>query len=587
VILSIGSDLPSFKSVRFQPGLNVLLSDKSPHSGEKQTRNSAGKSSLIEIIHFLLGARASPDSLLRNPALLQFTFRGTFKIGGNEITVGRSGSEPSRIIVEKDAAERMGLKPRRHKESGLTYVTNENWKEFLGHGLFGLPSQIKGSAYEESFTPGFRSLLSYFARRRGGFTRPEKHSEEQPTWDWQVNISYLLGLDWRIPFDLQKVREQERQLEELKKIAKGGTVAELIGTVAELRPKVTVAEASAARLREQLANFQVLDSYRDLSNRAAWARSEMLEIERRAVSLKQTLAYLQRAIREEHAPKREDLSRLYEAVGVELPEAARRRFDEVEAFHESVVENRRARLQEETSQIQAQISDGERRSAELDHERSEILRFLDGRGALEDFTALQEKLATLDVEAATLRSRFKAAEVLEGKRTELEIDRANIKRRLQEDYRSRKNKLDQAILFIGRTIGELYEDRTGEFVVDATDSGPDFRIAIQGDRGGGISQMEIFCFDLALLHITGRENRGPGFLLHDSHLFDGVDERQVALALKLGAATATTIKGQYIVTMNSDVFDRLPLSLDRTEIVLPTRLSDEGENGGLFGFRFD
>jgi hypothetical protein len=41
--------------------------------------------------------------------------------------------------------------------------------------------------------------------------------------------------------------------------------------------------------------------------------------------------------------------------------------------------------------------------------------------------------------------------------------------------------------------------------------------------------------------------------------------------------------------MNSDIFDRLPLAgtVDRTKAVLTTRLSDETESGGLFGFRFD
>jgi uncharacterized protein YydD (DUF2326 family) len=589
VILAIESDLPTFKSVRFHDGLNVLLSDKSPRSGEKQTRNSAGKSSLVEIVHFLLGSRAGPSLLLRNQALVEFTFRGTFRIAGNELTIARSGSDASKILVDEEAASRAGLKPRKDKKTGLHYISNETWKEFLGHWMFGLPSQIKGSAYEEPFTPSFRSLIAYFARRRGGFTRPEKQAEEQLTWDWQVNLSYLLGLDWRIPFDLQKVRERERQLEELRKAARDGTVGKVIGTVAELRPKVTVAEAKTAKLREDLASFRVLDSYRDMSDRAASIRSDMLAIERRAVSLKQTLDHLQNALEDERAPQHEDLTRLYAAVGVELPDAAKRRFSEVEVFHQSVIENRRARLQEEIAEVESQIADGERRSAELDGQRSDILRFLDGHGALEDFTDLQEKLAALEVEAASLRDRFKAAEMLEGNKTQLDIDRANIKRRLQEDHQARKSKLDQAILLIGRAIGELYEDRTGEFVVDATDSGPEFRITIQGDQGGGISQMEIFCLDLALFFITGKEKRGPGFLIHDSHLFDGVDGRQVAQALQLGASTAEIIGGQYIVTMNSDIFDGLPLlpEIDRLKMLLPTRLSDEGETGGLFGLRFD
>ena len=38
----------------------------------------------------------------------------------------------------------------------------------------------------------------------------------------------------------------------------------------------------------------------------------------------------------------------------------------------------------------------------------------------------------------------------------------------------------------------------------------------------------IFCFDLMLADLATRRGLSPGFLIHDSHLFDGVDERQVA-----------------------------------------------------------
>ncbi|UUZ71241.1 DUF2326 domain-containing protein [Polaromonas sp. P1(28)-8] len=126
----------------------------------------------------------------------------------------------------------------------------------------------------------------------------------------------------------------------------------------------------------------------------------------------------------------------------------------------------------------------------------------------------------------------------------------------------------------------------GRFVVHATDNGPEFGISIEGDRGGGISNIEIFCFDLALFKVVTKRLGGPTFLLHDSHLFDGVDERQIAGALLLGME-ATQGKGlQYIVTMNSDIFERLPLpkTIDPGEVVLDTRLSDQGEAGGLLAF---
>jgi uncharacterized protein YydD (DUF2326 family) len=208
---------------------------------------------------------------------------------------------------------------------------------------------------------------------------------------------------------------------------------------------------------------------------------------------------------------------------------------------------------------------------------------------LEDHLALAVEQSDLEARTGALRERFKAAEILEGEGTQLEIDRAKLKRRLQADHQQRKDALDRAIIIIAEAIVELYDDRQGRFEVEATDNGPEFAISIEGDRGGGISNMEIFCFDLALFRIVADRLGGPGFLVHDSHLFDGVDERQVATALLLGKRAAEAQAQQYIVTMNSDIFDRLPLApeIDRAAVVLPTRLSDDGEAGGLFGFRFE
>jgi uncharacterized protein YydD (DUF2326 family) len=591
MILSIESSIPTFKTVRFREGLNVLLADTRPGATEKQTRNSAGKTSLIEIIHFLFGADCNPDSLFRTPALVEHSFSGTLLIGGETVKIERSGSAPSKIFVLEGGHERPELPLKTDRSTGRLFVSNANWRVFLGHVLFGMPSDLEGSVFDESFTPSFRSIFSYFVRRRnsGAFLRPERHAEQQQRWDWQVNLSFLLGLDWLIPSEFQKLRARERTLEELKKAVKGGVLGKVVGTVAELRPQVTVAETKARRLRDQLANFEVLDSYRDLSRRAARAKTEMQALGRASVSLQETLEHLERSLAAELPPDRTDLQRLYAAAGVELPGVALRRFEDVSRFYDSVVENRRTHLQQEIAETRRRISEGDAQMTVLDAQRRDILKMLEGRGALEDFLTLQRELAELDASAASLRERFKAAEMLEGQSTQLDLDRVNLKRRLQEDHHERKEALEKAILIIAEAINELYDDRSGGFVVEATDNGPEFRISIEGDRGGGISNMEIFCLDFALLKLVAARGSGPGFLAHDSHLFDGVDERQIARALLLGWRTVEGERLQYIVTMNSDIFDRLPLpnDIERSEVVLSARLSDETETGGLFGFRFD
>ncbi|WP_075207632.1 ABC-three component system protein [Archangium violaceum] len=591
MIRAIESSIPTFKPVRFHAGFNVLLADTRPDSTLGQTRNSAGKTSLVEIVHFLLGANVDKDSLFKTAALVGHTFYGDFLIGGESIRVARTGLEPSRFFLLNGSASRFPLSVKVEKGTGREYVSQDSWRSFLGHKMFDLPLERANTIYDESFTPSFRSMFSYFARRRstGGFLNPEKQSTAQQRSDYQVNLSYLLGLDWRIPHEFEKVRVRERTLTELKKAAKGGALGAVLGTAAELRPQVTIAETRAQKLREQLANFEVLDSYRDLSRRAAKAKTDMQAIGREVVSLHESREHLERSLEAEQPPAKSDLERLYAAVGLELPGVALRRFADVDRFYESVIGNRRSHLRQEIEDVRARIADGELRMAKLDTERSELLRALEGRGALEDFLKLQGDLATLEASAAALRERFKAAEMLEGEATKLDIDRINLKRRLQEDHQQRYALIDEAIIIIADAIAALYDDRAGRFIIDATDNGPEFRISIEGDRGGGISNMEIFCLDLALMRLVGDRLGGPGFLIHDSHLFDGVDPRQVARALVLGAQVAESRQQQYIVTMNSDIFGNLPLpsELDLQRAVLPTRLSDETDTGGLFGFRFE
>ncbi len=80
----------------------------------------------------------------------------------------------------------------------------------------------------------------------------------------------------------------------------------------------------------------------------------------------------------------------------------------------------------------------------------------------------------------------------------------------------------------------------------------------------------------------------PGFLLHDSHLFDAMDERQIANAIEVGARLSQQHGFQYIIMMNSDRIPDRDFSagfvFDRH--VIQPHLTVETETGGLYGFRF-
>ena len=101
MIKKISSSLSSFKEIEFYDGLNVLIAKKESGATDRQTRNRAGKSSLIEIIHFLFGANTDKKSLFRTKTLIDESFRLDFDLQGEEFAVNRKGNQPSRVATNK------------------------------------------------------------------------------------------------------------------------------------------------------------------------------------------------------------------------------------------------------------------------------------------------------------------------------------------------------------------------------------------------------------------------------------------------------------------------------------------------------
>lgn len=587
MIRYINSDLASFKTLRFKPGLNILLADKSEGASDRQSRNGAGKTSFVELVHFLFGAEARKDSIFRSEALSKWTFDVAIDINGSTITVSRNGTKPSRILLT-GPVETWPIPPQLVEQAGLLELSNESWKANLGHLWFGLPIPKDDDA--ERFQPSFRSLFSYFARRQlsGGFQHPMQYSTKQQPWDQQVSISYLLGLDWTISARFQELRVKEKLAKGLRQAARSGDLGRFFGKTADLRTRLAIAESRAERLRKQLDKFEVVPEYKALEHEANDLTREIDALNVENVLDGDLLQQLRASLLEESAPSLDDVTKLYAEAGVVLPDIVRRRFDEVERFHRSIIENRRAHLKAEILSAEARINKRDQRITALDRRRQQIMSILHSGGALEHYTRLREEAGRAEAEVEGLRQRLETAERVESTKAELDIERANLTKALRDDIRERTYIIREAILAFESLSESLYE-KAGILTISETANGPQFEAHIDGQRSKGITNMQIFCFDLMLTEISLRHGRGPGFLIHDSHLFDGVDERQIAKALQLGAERAEAAGFQYIVTMNSDILPREGFSrgFNIHDYVLETKLTDATDTGGLFGLRFE
>ncbi len=573
MISRIFSSLVTFKGLEFKPGLNILIARKETGASDKQTRNRAGKTSLIEIVHFLTGSDVGKDSLFRLKELVNESFGMEFDLIGDKLLVERSGHQKSKVRVKGASF----LKDK-------TSLSNTEWVELLGEKMFGLHQLPENGGR----MPTFRSLFAYFVRRQlsGAFTTPEKQATMQQAGDYQVALLFLLGLDWRIASDWQKVRDREKTLAELRKAASAGAFGSIVGKASDLRTQLTVAEARLQDLKSQVAAFRVLPQYREMEAEADRLTRTLNELSNANVIDLAAIRDLERAMQTEAPPPLEDLESLYAEAGVVLPGVAIRRYKDVRSFHESVIRNRRDYLAGELEAARQRVAVREQEKLRLDERRAAVLEVLQSYGALDQFSKLQGEVGRIEAEVESLRQRFEAAEQLEGTKNELDIERNRLTLRLRRDFAEQKARLSEAILAFEETSRRLYES-AGSMTIEETFNGPAFRFPMQGSRSKGIKNMQIFCFDMMLMRLCAKRGIGPGFLIHDSHLYDGVDGRQVVSALKVGAKTAEELGFQYIVTMNEDdAFKESIEGFDLRKHILPVTLTDAKEDGGLFGFRF-
>jgi len=588
VIRFVASDDAKFKTITFARGMNIVLADVTKSSTDHDSRNGSGKSSLVRTFHFLLGGNAAKGSFFRKPELAKSSFALGLELDGTDVTIVRSGRDANtHLYSEEDGILRSDAFPELTEEGkapeGWEKISLAQWKERLARAFFGLKSDLP------KYSPSMRSLLAYLVRREegGGFGQPFKHQYIQQAWDSQVALSFLLDLDWRIPAAFEQVRDDQKSIDSLKKAARDGSFGVDIGSAAELRTEAAVARQRATDLRAQASEFSVVDQYSNFESEADRLTRRLRDLRDSDAVDRDLLTDIVEAADSEVPPGAAELERLWEQVNVVLPDHIRSTYEEVKEFHESVIANRQLYLSREADLARTRLAERHAERERLDGRRAELMQLLSSGGALEQFMALEAEVARAEGDVRELQGRYELAENLESSKAKAEGRRRELLLQLQGDHHDRSERLDRAIVLFEQYSQTLYDERRGSLVVHETLKGPEFEVEIAGKGSVGIDSMQILCFDLMLMSLLADRRSGPGFLVHDSHIFDGVDERQVAAAVELGAQLAGDLNFQYIVTMNSDAVPNFPKGFDFSALVNEVRLTDAAEDGGLFGFRFD
>ena len=227
------------------------------------------------------------------------------------------------------------------------------------------------------------------------------------------------------------------------------------------------------------------------------------------------------------------------------------------------------------------------RSAELDRldqQRDNALRTLDAGGALDELNALRIELGEAEQRRAALDLQIEQARDLDARKQELKLEQSTIRSDAARELTISREKLDRISDRFTFKMRQLY-GKDAALTVAVDDAGYLFSIRAAGSGSTGVDRMTMFCFDLTMLEEGILTGHHPDFLVHDSTVFDGVDPRQRAGAMRFAQQMVAQTNGQYICTINSNDVPQEVLGEDWFQAGVVRTVLDT-EVGGLIGRAF-
>ena len=586
MIRSVRSNKATFRPVKFEPGFNVVLADRTDKSSQKDSRNGAGKSLLVEIIHFCLGGSAGTS--LKKKELRDWRFTLDLQLGGKDVSVTRGLDHPNKVEVTGDIAfvPTDVLLPI---TGGSFQMKSSEWSRSLGAVVFGLPPDEK----PQPFTPRFRSLFPFFARSgRDAFSSPFRHNRQTKVGEQQISNSFLLGLGWDYARQWQLLRERDTLLKVYKQASEAGIAQLVSGSLGELEAERVRLEQSAKRTEDNLRAFKVHPEYDHIEEQASALTRQIHGLANQNVTDGRLLEHYRRSVSEESGTADTDranktLEEAYREAGVVLPDLVKKRLDDVKQFHHALVRGRRDFLSTEVERLEREIVKRKQEIVELDGHRASFMQVLETHGALAEYNRLQALRQEAQNKLAEVGRRIKQLKELDQGRSQLKIELETLRQKTRQDLEDRSSAKEKAISLFNANSEALY-DAPGNLIIEVGKNGYHFEVEIQRTGATGIENMKVFCYDLTLTQLWTEKPNHPGLLLHDSPMFDGVDERQKAAAWARAKAESERLGFQYICMVNTDDIPEKDVmgGLDMRDPSLIRAVLTDQPDGCLLGIRF-
>ena len=542
MLLRISANKDEFKPIDFKPGFNAIVAERATDSTDQDSRNARGKSTLLMLVNYALAGNL--NGALRPLATDGWEVSLDLEMFGGQVTATRALARGTKLRINATGPADEVIRP--YLSEGEISVAD--WKDLLGLALFRLEPA------EQAMTNGLsaRTLLSYVIRTEPS-KDPLKIVAQQSATSSREHVAYLLDLDWTVVHELAGIKTGLEQLKQIRAAASDGLMS-------TLRPEADLLLERAALKGEldewegRISGFRVLEDPNSLVNRADELTASISVLRDEAVVDRRMLD-LFRASLDEPADGPSDQTVYIEVLitdaGLVLAEGFIRQADAVREFHVELLKNRRAYLHTEVEQLTTRISERTDELTRLGTQRDALLRTLQAGGALEELDAMRGELSGVQSRIAAVDQQIEQAREIASRKEQLKLAQSTKRTEATKELKQSRAKLDRVSEQLSQKMKQLY-GREAALTVEVDDMGFKFKITTARSGSSAVDRMTMFCFDLTMLEEGITTEHHPDFLIHDSTVFDGVDPRQRASALRFSQKMVQTTGGQYICTINSN-----------------------------------
>ena len=546
-LIQLSSSDVRFKPINFEDGLNIIVGQKILKNDKKKTSNGIGKSLSLICIDYLLGKGTQSKEIKRLKAILekeQIILSLIFEHNGVTYNIKKS-----------------------HNKTWLDDVLYEKDSDYIKF----LNTLVRGYSFRNIFSRFFRTDKS-------SYNEAIKQVSSEKSYDNNLINSYLLGLNLEFLAKKKSLKEKSDRLKVLIK-----ELNELQKSID--KEKEIEFEEKLAKIEKDLATFEIAEDFNQLKDEADILTSEIQQIRNK-------IAYFNREIRNKNLIISSNnqldidvnkIASMYEEAKFFLGEDTLAHINAVKDFHETLFNNRKKKALLDIQRYENDIkflNDDEKLK---DKRRSEIFKYLENKGALEEYHSLNIEKDRLKTYLEEIQRNQKSLKSFKKEQADIKIEIDQFKRELIE----LEDKIKDRIEFLKKAFREIseehYEDKPGLLDIEINDDFKTDRLyniepIIKGDSSDGINEMKIFVYDMLIYKLN------PdliGLIGHDNRLFDMVDERQIAKAFTY---VNNNLK-QYICSISDTKFEEAQkhCEIDLNKFVR----RNLNEKDKLFGFDFE